>query len=226
MFIMLDEDMNLVITVNDPIYRGDNLSKKITYLIPLTVGEVDVQSADVYLSYIRADGIADMVLLERQDEKYKEAYYQYTLPVNCKLSKYPGEICSWLSICSGTPSCPTIAKSGECTLYVRESKSMDEYLCDHQLTAVYQLHKQMESELAYVDENITQIAEDIASKADGLAYNSETRELQLTSGDTSIGEAVVVPSDDYDDDIRDDVEDEWVDMEDPDDDNGAVWEDM
>lgn len=121
-YIKLDESMNLVMTVNEPIYRGDNLNQKIVYLIPLQVGEVDMLAATPYLSYIRADGVADIVRLERTGEKYKEAYYQYVFPVSCRLSKYPGEVCTWLQIFSGTPSNPTIAKSGECLLYVEDSK--------------------------------------------------------------------------------------------------------
>ena len=132
-YIKLDESMNLVMTVNEPIYRGDNLNQKIVYLIPLQVGEIDMLTATPYLSYIRADGVADIVRLERQSEKYKEAYYQYVFPVSCRLTKFPGEVCSWLQIFSGTPSNPTIAKSGECLLYVEESKNMDDYICDHQL---------------------------------------------------------------------------------------------
>ncbi len=61
MYIKLDESMNLVITVNEPIYRGDNLNRKIIYLIPLTVGEIDILTANVYLSYIRSDGAAAAV---------------------------------------------------------------------------------------------------------------------------------------------------------------------
>lgn len=41
-YIKLDEDMNLVITKNEPIYRGDHLNRKITYLIPITVGDIDM----------------------------------------------------------------------------------------------------------------------------------------------------------------------------------------
>ena len=77
-------------------------------------------TATPYLSYIRADGVADIVRLERQNEKYKEAYYQYVFPVSCRLTKFPGEVCSWLQIFSGTPSNPTIAKSGECLDAIQE----------------------------------------------------------------------------------------------------------
>ena len=169
MFIKLDENMNLVITVNDTIYRGDNLCRKVIYLVPTSVGEIDVASANVYLSYIRADGTPDIVILERMEEKYKDTYYQYTLPVDCKLTKYAGEVCAWLQIFSGSPSNPTIAKSGECVIFIHESKNMDDYLCDHQLTALYQLHK---------------------AKADNIVYDTDGNYVQLTSDGVPIGDKI------------------------------------
>ena len=41
-YIKLDENMNLGITVNEPIYRGDRMNQKAIYLIPKTVGEIDI----------------------------------------------------------------------------------------------------------------------------------------------------------------------------------------
>lgn len=143
-YIKLDDSMNLVITAREPLFRGDNLNRKIVYLMPLTVGDIDMMTAYVYLNYIRADGIADVVVLERMEEMYNEDYYQYTFPVTCKLTKCPGEVCTWLNIFTGTPSAPTIAKSGECVLQVEDSKNMDDYLCDHQISAIYALQKQAE----------------------------------------------------------------------------------
>lgn len=143
-YIKLDDSMNLVITVREPLFRGDNLNRKIVYLMPLTVGDIDMLTAYVYLNYIRADGVADVVVLERMEEMYNEDYYQYTFPVTCKLTKYPGEVCTWMQIYTGTPSNPNIQKTGECMLQIQESKNIDNYLCDHQVTAIYQLQKQLE----------------------------------------------------------------------------------
>lgn len=190
MYIKLDENMNLVVTVNDTLYRGDNLNRKIIYLIPLTVGEIDLLTANVYLNYIHVDGVPNIVLLERLDEKYNESYYQYTFPVTCKLTRYPGEICTWLQILAGNPSNPTISKSGECMLYIQESKNMDDYLCDHQVTALYQLQKAMESEVAEIDEDIAKINEDITKKADDIMYDDEGNYLQLTANGAPIGNQI------------------------------------
>lgn len=143
-YIKLEDSMDLVITVREPLFRGDNLNRKIVYLIPLKVGDIDVLSASVYLNYIRADGVADVVILERMEEMYNESYYQYTFPINCKLTKYPGEVCTWIQFFAGTPSNPNIQKTGECVLQIQSSKNIDDYLCDHQLTAIYQLQKQID----------------------------------------------------------------------------------
>lgn len=140
---MLSDDSSLTITVADTIYRGENLSKKITFLIPTKVSEVDLESATVFLSYIRADGSPDMVILNRSETPYNPDYYQYTIPVTCKMSRYPGEVCMWLQICTDGTHRTVIAKSGECILRIQESKRID--ACDHQLTAMYQLKKKIDS---------------------------------------------------------------------------------
>lgn len=189
LYIKLDDDMNLVITVNEPIYRGDNLSRKITYLIPTVVGEIDMLTASVFLNYIRADGVADVVVLERTEEPYNDSYLQYTFPVNCKLTKYPGEICTWMQIYTGTPSNPVIAKTGECMLQVQESKNMDDYLCDHQMTALYQLKHTMNTAIEEMNNTIETAIE---NKADNIVFNPEDSTIQLSANGVPVGDKIVV----------------------------------
>lgn len=156
--------MRLVVTKADTIYRGDNMSNCITFLLPVRINGVDMETATVFLSYIRADGEPDMVILNRTPEKYNNTYYQYVMPVTCKLSRYPGQICMWLQICDGCSEKPIVAKTGECTIKIHESKSMDNYLCDHQLTAMYQLKKELEKISSDSDDDNTW--EDMDSPAD------------------------------------------------------------
>lgn len=189
LYIKLDDDMNLVITVNEPIYRGDNLSRKITYLIPTMVGEIDMLTASVFLNYIRADGVADVVVLERSEEPYNDSYLQYTFPVNCKLTKYPGEVCTWMQIYTGTPSNPVVAKSGECMLQVQESKNMDDYLCDHQMTALYQLTHTMNTAIEEMNNTIETAIE---NKADNIIFNPEDNTIQLSANGVPVGDKIVV----------------------------------
>lgn len=184
-YITLTNDMSLLVTQSTPIYRGDNMSSAITFLLPLLVDKIDLATATVFLSYIRADGEPDMVILSRLDEKYNPSYYQYVLPVTCKLSKYPGQINMWLQICDDNNTCrPSIKKSGECFIRIHESKSMDNLVGDRQLTAVYQLLK----------------------KCDKLSEDAST---DCTWGDISTeneGEWGEITDPDYD------LGDEWEDM--------------
>lgn len=185
LYIKLDENMNLVITKNEPIYRGDHLNQKITYLIPITVGDVDMLTATVYLSFIRADGTADIALLVREDEPYNDRYYQYHLPITSTLSRFPGEICTFLQIFSGPPRHPVIAKSGECILRIQDSKNMDEYITDRHLRLIYEMQRYMEDKVEKAEKTLTEridkADEAIAAKADNIVFNEENSTIQLVS---------------------------------------------
>ena len=47
-YIKLDSGMNLVVTSREPLYRGDHLSQKLTFLIPTKNGDLDMSSATQY----------------------------------------------------------------------------------------------------------------------------------------------------------------------------------
>lgn len=193
-YIKLDTDNNLLITQRESIYRGDNLNRKIIYLVPFKIGEIDPLTAFFYLSYIRPDGTGDVVLLERMEETYNESYYQFTFPemVNCKLTRYPGEVCTWLQIYSGDPADPVISKSGECVLHIQESKNMDDYLCDHQVTAIYQFHKDLDETVEDVNTAIDEMNAALAGKADSITYHEEDSTIQLTAGGEPIGDRIKI----------------------------------
>ena len=184
-YIKLDESMNLCMTKKEPIYRGDHLNRTITYLIPMTVGNIDMLRATVYLSYIRADGTADIALLVREDEPYNDRYYKYHLPITCTLSRYAGEICTFLQIFSGPPRHPTIAKSSECFLQVVDSKNMDEYITDRNLRLIYEMQRYMEDKVEKAEkglhERIDKTDEVVAAKADNIIFNEEDSTIQLVS---------------------------------------------
>lgn len=228
-YIKLTEDKDLTITVREPIYRGENLHQKIMYLLPPTVGEVDIMSAFVYLNYIRPDGTPDVVILERMPELYHGSYIQYTFPITNKFTRFPGEICSWLQIYTGDPSNPIVEKSGECIIHIQESKNIDQYMCEHQLTAIYQLQRSIEDNVSdireTIDENIAEVNENIEKRADNIHYDRDVRELQLMSGDVKIGDAVIVPGDDYTCSMPS-TDEEWTDMTDNTIDAGDEWEPM
>lgn len=151
-------------------------------LIPCYVGDIDMLTATVYLSYIRADGTADIVLLKRMEEKYNERYFQYTLPITCLMTRYAGEICTWLQIYAGPPNHPVISKSSECILQVIASKNMDEYISDRNLSLIYQMQRFMEDKIEKTEETLGErIESGLAGKADNIVFHEEDSTIQLVS---------------------------------------------
>lgn len=184
-YIKLDEGMNLVVTSREAIYRGDHLNRKLTYLLPLQVGDIDIGTTAVYLSYIRADGTADIDLLNRQEELYNESYYQFTMPITSKLTRYAGPVTTFLTIYAGSYNRPRISKSGECILHIQASTNMDDVITDHNLSLIYSMQRQMEDKVekaeATLTERIDKTDEVVAAKADNIIFNEEDSTVQLVS---------------------------------------------
>ena len=146
MYIKLEDDLSLSITESDVIRRGDNLSKSLKFLLPETIADdIATDEASVYLSYIRADGAVDVVILTRLDELYEDLYYQFVLPITCKITKYPGTVVFWLQIYNGLLPAPQIAKSGEMIIQVLESTNIDDYMPDVVMTAYHQLKSSVDT---------------------------------------------------------------------------------
>lgn len=181
-YIKLTDDMELIITARDAIYRGDHLNQKLTFLVPMQVGDINPAAAALYLSYIRADGTAEIDLLHREKELYNDSYYQFTMPVTSKLTRYAGPVTAFLTIYTGPANAPVISKSGECMLQVQASTNMDDLVTDQGLSLIYSMQKEMEEKLA----------EGLAGRANGLAFDDNTRELQLKSWEAMIGDPVIV----------------------------------
>lgn len=102
-----------------------------------------------------------------------------------------------------------ILKSSEAEVEILPSKDICDYLNSEDLDRLDQISAQ----LARLD----------AGKADNITYDKTTRQLQLSSNNSSIGDSVTVPADDY----IGDEDSEWEDMSSHSDDSGTeIWEDM
>lgn len=184
-YIKLNDNNDLVIMARKPVYCGDNLSHNIIFLVPKNVGDVVTQTATVYLSYIRADETADIVLLERMEKDYNESYHQFTFPVTCTMTRYPGELVMFLQIFSGPPHNPVVTKSGECFLQVMSSTNMDEYISDRNLSLIDQMQRYMDSKVEKAEqtlnERIDKTDEVVAAKADNIVFDEENSTIQLVA---------------------------------------------
>ena len=187
MFYIKVEDRALIPTITEPVYRGENLNQKIRFLIPHTVDDVDIATSLLYLCYVRADGVADIEVLTKDPVDYSDTYYQFAVPVDCKLTRFAGEVCMWINIYNGDASKPAIAKTNEYILRVQDSKNMDDYLCDHQLTALYQIHKSLNDSMKDTEERVND--------------TMKTMEDTVTDNIQKVNEAMDKLADDVDEDI-------------------------
>ena len=128
MYIKLDGNMCLASTTDEVIYRGEDLSEKIIYLLPISIGKIDLADASVYLGHIGESGDSGAVALKRIDKKHNESYYQYTVPATCEMARRAGWVKSWLTIFTGQNFCPIVCKTGECFLHIDDPNNMDSHM--------------------------------------------------------------------------------------------------
>lgn len=69
---------------------------------------------------------------------------------------------------------------------------MDDYFCDHQVTAIYQLHKDLDDTVAEMDETVEQVHTALASKADNIIFHPEDNTIQLTAEGEPVGDRVKI----------------------------------
>ena len=69
---------------------------------------------------------------------------------------------------------------------------MDDYLCDHQVTAIYQFHKDLDKTVAEVGETVEQVTTALDSKADNIVFHPEDSTIQLTAGGEPVGDRLKI----------------------------------
>ena len=110
--------------------------------------------------------------------KYWDAVSETNIPITATLTRYAGEICTWLQVYAGPPHHPIIAKSSECMLQIIGSKNMDEYISDRNLSLIYAMQRHMEDKIEKAEK---QLSERIDAKADNLIFDQETSTIQLVT---------------------------------------------
>lgn len=63
-------------------------------------------------------------------------------------------------------------------LQIQDSKNIDDYLCDHQMTALYQLSKTTSDALEEMQGTIDTVVE---TKADNIIFNEDDNTIQLSA---------------------------------------------
>lgn len=196
--IKMNEDKSLETTIQSTIYQHERNADTLVFLLPKVYEEENLADCTILLRYIMPDGTGRSEELEINPEPHNKEYYLYRLKFNSELTAMVGTIELWLSIINMYDN--LILKTGSAFIEITPAKDISDYLAP--------------GDLNQLDKLAAQVEKLKLDKADGLSYNDETRQLQLTSNNATIGNAVTVPSDEYDDSIVKRVDDEWSDMSD------------
>ena len=204
--IKMKPDKSLETTIHATIYQHEKNADTLVFLVPKTYENENIADCIMLLRYILPNGIGKSEQLDMEPEPYNKNYYRYHLKMDTAFTDIPGIMELWLSALNMNDQ--IILKSGSTEVEITAAKDIADYLCL--------------DDLDQLDKMALQIEHIQKSKADSLVYHDESRTLQLTAEGTKIGLPVVVPADDY----ADEVEDSWTDMTDPEDSGSESWEPM
>lgn len=127
MYIILEDDMDLVVTVSDIIRRGDANSKKIIFLLPQRAGEINTREATIICNCMLPYGFIDTLPLVCDDEPYNDQYDQYVMYITENMSSSAGPVYMWLEIVAQNDNDVRRAITGECLINIEETHNIDEY---------------------------------------------------------------------------------------------------
>lgn len=178
MYIKMTDDKELLITIPTTIYRGETKADLITFLIPNSLGDLNVADCIVTMRYILPDGVGHSEALSVQPEMYK-SYLQYSTVVNTRLTKQDGDVTVWLQGFDHDAT-GVLFKTGEVIIPIHESKNIADYLSGDDLDQL----EQIAAQLVELDEAITELDN---TKADDITYNEDDGTLQLLANNQKIG---------------------------------------
>lgn len=176
--IKMNEDKSLVTTIQSTIYQNEKNADTLVFLLPKYYEEENLADCAVLLRYLLPDGTGKSEKLKIEPEPYNDNYYRYRLSITSTLTETVGTVELWLEIINMYDN--LVLKSGTVFIKITPSKDITDYLSSKDLNQLDHLAAQIES-LKF-------------GKADGLSYDNETCQLQLTSNGTPIGQPVYVNS--------------------------------
>ena len=173
MYIKMNNDKSLIITVPTTIFRGERNADLITFLIPNEYEGKNIADCAMIMRYVLPSGVGRSESLVYQPEMYK-SYLQYSTTVNTRFTEERGDINIWLTAFDYDDN--VVLKTGEVNVTVLQSKDINTYLPPDQISQI--------------DELAAKVAELDLNKADNITYDRADKILQLTSNGNLIGDEV------------------------------------
>lgn len=188
--ILVNDDNTLTTTKRQRIMQKSKLVDDLYFLVNPLYNGYNMENFTVLLEYtLPVSQELRTEMLDLSAERYK-GFLQYVLPVDTELTNESGEIelkLTFLTIDENNTQ--RVRKVGNEKILISPTKEWSDIIPDTALSALDQRILETDAQIKELRE-IGEVFE--KTKADNLAYNNDTNELQLMSGETPIGDSVEI----------------------------------
>lgn len=175
MYIKMNGDKSLIITIPTTIYRGERNADLITFLVPAEYEGKNIADCAMLMRYINPDNVGKSEALSYKPEMYK-GYLQYSTVANTKITSLEGDITVWLTALDTNDD--VILKTGEAVITVYPSKDIADYLSSEDMDQLDRLEAQVQALQK--------------QKADNIVFHAEDSTIQLVSEGNEIGDRITI----------------------------------
>lgn len=193
--IIVENDNTLYGSQKRRIMQREKLFNNLWFLVPQYYNGFDMSQCTVTMRYLLPISKEfKMETLELSDERYKEDYLKYVLPVDTCLTKEFGDIelnltFTMLDVDDNGKIVQRVRKTDNHLLKITPIPDWDSVIPDSALSALDERIIKLDAQMRALDERNKVIAD---TKADNIKYNTDTNELQLTSNGNAIGDKVTI----------------------------------
>lgn len=193
--IILNDDNSLYGSCKTRIMQREKLFNILYFLVPQYYNGYDMSQCTVTMRYllpVSKEFKTETLVLS--NERYKDEYLKYVLPVDTCLTKEFGEIelnltFTMLDVDDNGNIVQRVRKTDSHLLKVTPIPDWDSVVPDSALSALDERIIKLDAQMKALDERNKIIAD---TKADNIRYNTDTNELQLTSNGNAIGNKVTI----------------------------------
>lgn len=193
--IIVENDNSLYGSCKTRIMQREKLVNKLYFLVPQYYNGYDMSQCTVTMRYLLpVSKEFKTETLKLSNERYKEDYLKYVLPVDSNLTKEFGDIelnltFTMLDVDDNGKIIQRVRKTDNHILKITPIPDWDSVVPDEALAELDQRIIKLDAIQKSIKEQNQVIAD---TKADNIKYNTNTNELQLTSNGNVIGDKVKI----------------------------------
>lgn len=193
--IIVESDNSLYGSQKRRIMQREKLFNDLWFLVKQYYNGYDMSQCTVTMRYLLPISKEFKTeTLKLSNERYKDDYLKYVLPIDTNLTKEYGDIelnltFTMLDVDDNGKIIQRVRKTDNHLIKITPIPDWDSVVPDSALSALDERIIKLDAQMKALDERNKVIAD---TKADNIKYNTDTNELQLTSNGNAIGDKVTI----------------------------------